>query len=91
MAEGNGTIKMFTFVGTIIGGMVVLILLVYNTVYSPLSLAIAQDCKSSMERDAEVKKDLEIVTKEQQGVNQEILVALASIKSDIGYIKEKVK
>ncbi len=51
---------------------------------------IAND-KEARARDEDVKKELVVCTAEQQKVNQAILVTLAEIKTDLGYIKQKMR
>jgi hypothetical protein len=83
MANGNGTngaIKIIGFVVTILGSAI----LIYSTFHAPLAKAIAA------EAEARTMSDMAII-KEQQPVNQQILITLAEIKTDLNYIKAKVR
>ncbi len=51
---------------------------------------IASD-KESRARDTDIKTDIELTRKEQGGVNQAILIALAEIKVDLKYVKKNIK
>lgn len=76
----NGSMKLITWVGGVVG----LLITIYVTFHQPLANAIAKESEIRQACDMEISK-------EQTKVNQEILICLSELKSDIKYIKVEVK
>ena len=60
-------------------------------VVSLIGTSVIANDKESRDRDSEVGKRLEIMCENQNKVNQEILVSLSSIKTELVYIKKAIE
>jgi len=88
MSDSNKTI---TFVGSIIAGVMGIIIVIYTMVYSPLNAALANERDSRSECMAKLQNDFFESVKIQNRTNQEILISLTTLKTDVEYIKKAVK
>ena len=80
--NGNGTsgaIKIILFVGAVLGTGIT----IYSVFHAPLVQAIAQESTIRQEKDDKLEKELNLCVREQMITNQQILVTLAEIKTEI--------
>ena len=97
MAE-NGTFKVFTLVGSVIAAMIVVVVTVFNTVYAPLSCALAEERTKRETTDKEILliirdsiKEQTIVMAKQGDMINDNRLDLGSIKKDIEYIRKNIQ
>jgi hypothetical protein len=69
----------------------VLVSLLFFIVMPMLITNVIANDKDSRCRDEEIKREVQKNRNEQQQLNQEILVSLTEMKSDLKYIKQAVK
>lgn len=81
MGENNGTksIQIMLWMFAVI---------VFPTLFFIGNKVIANEDKR-VDEDQKIRQELKITTSEQTKVNQDILVMLTEIKSDVKYLKEK--
>lgn len=97
MDNGNGTVKSITFLFYIIGGFIGIVLVIFNTVYSPLNMALAKECEARTIGDKDILqafrqelRDQTIIIKEQYALSLNNKQALTELSKDMEYIKKKV-
>jgi hypothetical protein len=68
--------KTFIFVGSVIAGVLAIILIIYTVIYAPLSCSLAEECKTRAKDDKEL----------QSGIS-DIKNMLIEVKADVKYLR----
>ena len=86
MAETNGKAT-FTFVGSVIVGVIVIAGAANQMVYVPLVSAVTDECHKRIEADTMIKKEMGDKLDKVVDKLEIILVQNSEMKSDIKYLK----
>ena len=75
--------KTFTFVGSIIAGMLGIIMVLYNTMYSPLSAEVLREAGLRKDGDIALATCIERIVDKQD----KFLETLTEVKTDVRYLR----
>ena len=96
--SNNDITKMFVFVGSVIGGVLAVVMIIYNTVYNPLNTAIAQEAYARANLERQHNKDireqndkLNTAVTEQTKTNGDVKAVLEKILTKLDNIEKKVR